>query len=479
MDQQKKIAVFPPSTESFTKEGRKLPQYCAALSATLGALAFGSALGWSTAAGDNGVDLIAEYGVPMSISEFSWMGSITNVGAALMCLPIGTVMDHLGRRPSMLLLVIPFTIGWALLIWSNSVAMFCIGRFLVGVGGGAFCVAIPVYTAEIGETSIRGSLGSYVELMLCAGVVISYSLGAFATIYQLSLVCAMIPLIFLVVFYFMPESPIYCLMKNREDLARASLLWLRGPNYDIEKEINIHKTALEEEARNKGSFLEGIRSKAAQKGIVIAYGLMIFQQLSGINAIVFYTGTVFGKTGSISPEISTIIVGALQVPAVFISTLLVDRAGRKILLLISIISMSIGTFAVGIYFYLEHIKADVSQIWWLPLIAVSFYIFMISIGIGPIPWMMVGEIFSPQIKGIAGSSAGFLNWMMAFIVTRFYNDLLAIFGQHTMFWIFSVICAMGAVFVVFIVPETKGKSLEQIQIELSGKPVPECEITKA
>lgn len=458
------------SNAGTSTKGKRLPQYVAAVSATLGAVAFGTVMGWSTAAGEGGVNLAAEYEIPISLSEFSWIGSILNLGAAAICVPIGILADLIGRKISMLILVVPFMIGWGLVIWANSVVMFYVGRFLLGVAGGAFCVTAPIYTGEIAEPEIRGSLGSYFQLMLTIGILIAYVLGSFISLKLLSIISAVIPLIFFAIFFFMPETPVYYLMKGNESEARKSLLRLRGNAYDIESELNEQKEALAEQSRNKTSFIKALTMRAARNGLITGFGLMLFQQLSGVNAIIFYTGSIFSAGGSISAETSTIVVGVIQVIAVFISSLIVDKLGRKILLIASEIVMMLGAFVLGIYYYLDYTSTDLSAFSWVPLISVCLFILLFNLGFGPIPWMMMGELFSPQIKGVAGSSACLFNWLMAFVVTRFYNDLVEAFGNYTTFWSFSVICAIGIVFVVFIVPETKGKSLEQIQIDLGAEP---------
>lgn len=467
------------SNQELNSKGQRFPQYLAAIAATLGALACGTVLGWSSSAGTDGVDLAKEYEMDISASEFSWIGSMPNLGAAAICVPIGLLMDVVGRKRGMLMLIVPFTVGWALVIWANSVVMFYIGRFLLGLSGGAFCVAAPIYTAEIAESEIRGSLGSYFQLMLTIGILFSYVVGSLTSMYVLSLVSAVIPLVFFAVFFFMPETPIYYLLKNNEDQARASLVRLRGTRYDVEQELLMAKEARDNEARNRVSFLQAIKSKVAINGLIIAFGLMLFQQLSGVNAIIFYTGTFFGSGGNISSETSTIIVGVMQVVAVFTSTLIVDKLGRKILLIISEIAMTLGTLILGTYFYFESTGTELSAVSWIPLVAVCLFILMFNFGFGPIPWMMVGEIFAPQIKGTAGSSACLFNWLMAFVVTRFYGDLLVALKEYGTFWMFSAICALGIVFVIFVVRETKGKSLEQIQTELGAKPAPVSDAEKA
>ncbi|XP_063990748.1 facilitated trehalose transporter Tret1 isoform X2 [Diachasmimorpha longicaudata] len=451
---------------------RKLPQYIAGLAATLGALAAGMVLGWTSPAGENGVLLAKEYNINIDKEDFSWIGSIFNLGAATICVPIGMLTDIIGRKKSMLVLVVPFTIGWALIIWSTSVGMFEAGRYILGVSGGAFCVTAPMYTGEIAENSIRGSLGSYFQLMLVIGILLSYVLGSFVTMFTLSLIAAIIPLVFVVIFFFMPETPTYHLKKGNVEAARQSYRWLRGPDYNIEGELENQRAALAEVERNQTSFLTAIRSKAAIRGLIIAFGLMFFQQLSGVNAIIFYSGSIFDKAGggAMSSSTATIVVGVMQVVAVFISTLVVDRLGRRLLLLASIISMSISALVMGVYYHLKDSGNPVADdIGWLPLLAVCVFIVMFSLGFGPIPWMMMGEIFAPQVKGIAGSSACFFNWLMAFIVTRFYTPVQDALGSDWTFWIFAIICAVGVAFVLLIVPETKGKSLEEIQVELGGR----------
>ncbi|XP_031838029.1 facilitated trehalose transporter Tret1 [Nomia melanderi] len=450
--------------ENQFEPAKRLPQYIACLSATLGALAAGMVLGWTSSAGTNGQDLQDLYGFKISENDFSLLSSLAMLGAGAMCIPIGLLTDLIGRKNSMLLMVVPFTVGWLLIILSYSVAMFCVGRFITGAASGAFCVAAPMYTAEISESSIRGSVGIFFQLLLTVGIALSYIFGYFVNMFILSIISAITPLIFFIVFIFMPESPVYYLQKNNEDGARKSFIKLYGAQYDIESEIREKKHIIEEKRRNKISFMTMIASKVTLKGFIIAYGLMIFQQFSGVNTIIFYATTIFKEAGSkIEPSICTIIIGIIQVISVFVSSLVVDRVGRRILLLISIIFLFLTTFILGVYYYLfNDIKVNVESITWLPLLSVCIFIIMFSLGFGPLPWMMLGEIFAPEVKGVAASSAGLLNWLLAFIVTKFYN----VVSMAAIFWIFSGISAIAIFFVYILVPETKGKSLEDILKDL-------------
>lgn len=192
------------ATESNSKT---LPQYIAALAAAGGAFAAGTLLGWTSPAQ---VRLTSgEYGFPVDDNAFSWIGSAMTLGAAFICIPIGFLINLIGRKLTMLLLVLPFTLGWCLLIWAQNVEMMYTARFILGISGGAFCVTAPMYTGEIAEKDIRGSLGSFFQLMITAGILFVYAVGAGLDVFWLSIVCGIIPLVFGAIFVFMPESPTY------------------------------------------------------------------------------------------------------------------------------------------------------------------------------------------------------------------------------------------------------------------------------
>nr|XP_012143526.1 PREDICTED: facilitated trehalose transporter Tret1-like [Megachile rotundata] len=451
------------------EDAKKLPQHIASLSATLGALAVGTVLSWTSSAGTGGKLLQDVYEIQISDTEFSLIGSLSALGAGAACIPTGILTNFIGRKLLMLSTIIPFTVGWLLIIFANSVLMLYFGRFIAGISVGAFCVVAPMYTAEIAEAKIRGSLGSYFVLLLNVGILLSYVLGSVVHIRVLSILSAIAPFIFFGVFVFMPESPIYYVQKGDEDSARKSLIKLRGSQYNVENELQEQRETLEQHAKMAATFFVVLKSRATVRAFIISWGLMFFQQLSGMNAIVFYITIIFEQTGSaLSPSTSTIIVGVTQIVSVLISSLTVDHLGRKMLLIGSAIFMCLSTFALGLYFFLSHDGHDVSAIEWLPLLSVCVFIVAFSLGFGPVPWMMLGEIFALKVKGVAASSAALLNWLLVFFVTKFYNDLVIAIGNCPTFLLFSIISGMGGFFVYFLVPETKGKSLVDIQKDLEN-----------
>ncbi|XP_032598795.1 facilitated trehalose transporter Tret1-2 homolog isoform X3 [Drosophila grimshawi] len=455
------------STENKSKV---LPQYVAALAAAGGAFAAGTVLGWTSPADTPIVADGTAYDFDVSKEQFSWISSFMTLGAACVCIPIGFLINMIGRKWTMLFLVLPFVLGWALLIWAQNVGMMYAARFILGIAGGAFCVTAPMYTGEIAQKDIRGTLGSFFQLMITIGILFVYGIGAGLNVFWMSVVCGILPIIFGVIFFFMPESPTYLVSKDRTQAAVNSIQWLRGQDYDYAPELEeLHKTN-REIRENKVNIMEALTRPVTIKALSISLGLMFFQQVSGINAVIFYSNAIFeaANTG-IRSDMSTILIGVMQVVATFVSVLVVDKLGRRILLLASGIVMALSTIAIGVYFYMkDQDEKSVDNLGWLPVSSLCVFIVMFSIGFGPVPWLMMGELFATDIKGFAGSIAGTTNWVLAFVVTKTFKNLNEGLGTGGTFWLFAGLTLVGVIFVFFAVPETKGKSLNEIQQELAG-----------
>lgn len=198
--------------------------------------------------------------------------------------------------------------------------------------------------------------------------------------------------------------------------------------------------------------------------------LMFFQQFSGINAVIFFTVDIFKMAGSsLDPNFCSIIVGVVQVLMTFAAAALVERTGRKILLLQSSAVMCLCLAVLGIYFNVKDAGKDVSSFGLVPLVSLVLFIISFSLGYGPIPWMMMGELLAAEVKGIASSIVVLFNWTSVFIVTKTFPILLTSLGNDFTFWIFAVIMAIGTVYGFKELFETKGKSNAQIQLMLSSK----------
>ncbi|XP_071445144.1 facilitated trehalose transporter Tret1-like [Hetaerina americana] len=452
--------------------GKKMPQFLAAGAATLVALSGGCALAWTSPA----LSLLKAPDSRLAITDDqgSWVGAILPLGAIVGALPSGSLADRFGRKMFQLSLAPPFVVSWLMIAFAKSVGVLYAARFLSGLATGASCVVAPMYIAEIAENSVRGTLSAFFQLMITVGILVVYILGTVENYDVLSWTCFTLPILFFAAFFWMPETPKYLLSKGKREEARKSLAWLRG-RPDVGEELAAMHTLVEEEsiAQKNTSFKDIISSKTNVKAFFICLGILMFQQLSGVNAVIFYTGTIFKAAGSgLPPTVSPVIVGVVQTVFTVVAAGLVDRAGRRVLLILSSVVMAICLAALGVYFKIRGTGLEPSEeakhIGWLPLLSLAVFIIVFSLGFGPIPWALIGEFFAPNVKGIAAGIAVGINWTLAFIVTLTFTSLQLSIGSDVTFWMFAGFNAAAAAFVILFLPETKGKSLEDIQKELGG-----------
>ncbi|KAJ8946182.1 hypothetical protein NQ318_001694 [Aromia moschata] len=435
----------------------------------VGALGTGTVLGWTS----NITDALKEgklNGFTMDDEMLGWAGSIMTIGAMVMCFPVGWLMDAFGRKPTILIIVIPFVIGWALIAFARHIAMILAGRFLTGVAGGSFCVSAPLYTSEIAQTEIRGLLGTFFQLFITIGILLSGVLGYLLPLPIYHFFCIAVPVVFGVLFIFQSETPVYSINKSKMDKAEKAYRRLRGKDYNPADEI---KAIQEQIAKVQGkSFKEAMKTKAAKKATLICFALMFYQQLCGINAVIFYSKEIMISSGStLAPHWCVIIIGVVQVFATIISTLTVERVGRKLLMMVSEALMALSTALLGIFYSLKNYNAisedTAKSIGFIPVLSLVIFIIAFSFGAGPIPWLSSAEIFPPEVMAKLSSAAATFNWFLAFLVTKFYLTVANAIGNDITFYIFTVVSITGVFFVLFVMVETKGKTFAEIQDEMN------------
>lgn len=345
----------------------------------------------------------------------------------------------------------------------------------------------PLYNEEIAEVRVRGTLGVNMDVMFNVGILYIYIIGALDSYLWLSISACVIPTIFSITFFWMPESPMFLVSKGEIDKAEASLRWLRGTGKikspDIERELSqmqkFVKNSLVEESKvtentscrvcNDCIADLSIKSPTA-KAVGIIFGLMIFQQLSGVDAVIYYTVYIFNDAGSsLSSSVCTIIVGILQLISTYIPSLIVDRVGRRILLILSELGMAVSLLVLSLHFVMQSNNVAISLAGWIPLLAMNTFIIAFSVGFGPLPWLIMAELLSSEAKVWVSSMAMCLNWSLTFVVTKLFPIINRDLGPAITYGGFCCICILGTLFVVFFVPETQGKSREEIQLELMGK----------
>lgn len=454
------------------EKGTPARQFMAGVFVNLASVSLGTCLGWTSPMGTvltsndtsvNPLDTVT------TDSENSWIASITALGALIAPFIAAPLAERFGRKVTLLGSAAFFILSWILLLTVQSVYQILAARLLQGFGVGFVMTVQTMYIGEIASNEYRGALGSLMQLCIVTGILYVYAVGPYVSYYALQWACLALPVIFAGCFFFMPETPAYYISKGNIQAATDSLCYLRGKTvYGVKDELAETKKTVEDAMSNKAGVKDLFSDSGNVKALIICCGLISFQQLSGINVILFYSQKIFEKTGSsMEPAISTILVGVVQVLASGATPLIVDRLGRKPILLVSAAGMCISHGTMGLYFYMDHIKSSsLESISWLPIFSLIFFVTVYCIGFGPLPWAVLGEMFPANIKSVASSIVASTCWVLGFLILQFFSTLDNAVGSHWSFWIFGIMCAIAFVFTLLKVMETKGMSLQAIQDKL-------------
>lgn len=340
-----------------------------------------------------------------------------------------------------------------------------IGRFLIGVSAGCYTYLLPVYNGELASNEIRGAIGSLFHIMANIGILFVFIVGYFVSVFVLNVVCAVIPIIHSIAFLFLPETPAMHVNNNRIEESIKSIKFLRGENFDYDKEIEELK--IQKLQRGK-TFKEIFIVKATRRAFTMMMILFLFFQMSGINVMVFYSTMIFTEANvMLEPGISSIIAAVVQILAMFLTVGLVDRFGRKVLFISSYAIMCASMCGIVIYFLLQELGYNVSTIHWLPLTSFSLYLIAFSFGMAPVTDIMIGEMFSQNAKPYIAPVCQVFSFSLTFLLGLFFPMLIDVIGFGYTFLIFASFTFVGTIYVILCVPETKGKSLYEIQNILS------------
>ncbi|XP_065166146.1 facilitated trehalose transporter Tret1-like isoform X3 [Atheta coriaria] len=460
-DSNKQDIEDPPmGCEDIRKKYYLRIQVLTAISVSLVSLVIGYVSAYTAPAAES---LQAE--LELTKNEWSWVCSLMPLSALVGGLVGGQLIDYFGRKRIIAFTNCMYIASWLLCANATNVWYVYAARTVVGFSVGIASLVLPVYLGETIQPEVRGTLGLLPSAFGNTGILVCFAAGSYLKWDHLAWVGFALPLPFLLIYFQIPESPRWYILKERNEEARQALQYLRGKDCDISNEFDdLVRSHKESEKLSSSSSLTDLFTKSNMRPLAISLGLMFFQQMSGINAVIFYTTTIFKMAGSsIDENVCTIIVGLVNFVSTFLATILIDRLGRKVLLYISSVSMIMTLSVLGSYFYLRNVNVDVSDYGWLPLLSFVIYVLGFSLGFGPIPWLMLGEILPAKIRGSAASIATAFNWSCTFIVTKIFLNIIELVGTHGTFWLFSLFVLGSLVFIYLWVPETRGKSLEDIE----------------
>ncbi|KAI5426766.1 sugar transporter ERD6-like 7 [Lathyrus oleraceus] len=401
----------------------------------------------------------------LSLAEYSLFGSILTFGAMIGAITSGPIADFVGRKGAMRVSSAFCIAGWLVIYFSKGPVPLDIGRLATGYGMGVFSFVVPIFVAEISPKELRGALTTLNQFMIVTGASMSFVIGTVLSWRALSLISLIPTAVLLLGLFFIPESPRWLAKRGRADDFVAALQILRGKDYDISQEaeeIQDYITSLEKLAKPK---VLDLFQKRYLRSLTIAIGLMVCQQFGGINGIVFYASSIFDLAGFPSTA-GSIYFAIIQIVITGVGATLIDKAGRKPLLLASGSGLVAGCIFIAVAFYLKVYDVAVGAVPALAVTGILVYIGSFAIGMGAVPWVVMSEIFPVNIKGQAGSIATLVNWFGAWLCSYTFNFLMS-WSSYGIFVLYAALNAVAILFIVLVVPETKGKSLEQLQAAIN------------
>ncbi|XP_021279495.1 sugar transporter ERD6-like 7 [Herrania umbratica] len=435
--------------------------YVSTFVAVCGSFEFGSCAGYSSP-----TQTAIREDLSLTIAEYSVFGSILTFGAMIGAITSGPIADFIGRKGAMRTATGFCVAGWLAIYFAKGALALDIGRLATGYGMGVFSYVVPVFIAEIAPKNLRGALTTINQLMICCGVSVAFIIGTVLTWRTLALTGLIPCAILLFGLFFIPESPRWLAKIGREKEFEAALQDLRGKDADISKEAADIRDYIETLQRLQKAKMLDLFQQRYLRSVIIGVGLMVFQQFGGINGICFYVSNIFESAG-FSASVGTIIYAILQVVITGLNATVIDKAGRKPLLLVSSAGLVLGCILSGISFYLKDHNLALNSVPILAVTGILMYIGSFSAGMGAVPWVVMSEIFPINIKGVAGSLATLVNWFGAWAVSYTFNFLMS-WSSYGTFILYAAINALAILFVVTVVPETKGKTLEQIQAAINA-----------
>ena len=448
-------------------------------------LAFVAAIAGFLFGYDEGVIAVARSSLdkdfPMGPLVGGFMTAAVPLGALVAASVAGRITDRFGRRSVLMAAAALFMLGALVAASISAVWMLIVARFVLGLAIGMAAVAAPLYIAECAPLAIRGALVSTYQLAITVGILMSYLTGLMIAgdgTWRVMFGLGVVPgALFLIGLAFLPESPRWLVLKGFTEQARAGLGRLRGPGWDVDRELTeMVRTAKEEAGQRVG--YSALLEPSIRPALIVGVGLFFLQQLSGINAVIYYAPEIFNHAGFDSANtqmLATVGIGTVNVLTTIVAMFLIDRVGRRPLLVIGFLgtAFTMLVIALGVVF-----PGSVPS--WIIIAMLLLYIASFAIAVGPLPHLLMSEIFPLRVRGPGMSMASLSNWGFNFLVVFAFPLMLAGPGLAFTFTVFAVICLGGIAFTLSRVPETTGHSLEAIERHLmSGKALGEMRRNEA
>ena len=409
--------------------------------------------------------------VDLHASTFEQQAIVSAVllGAMVGAVASGWLADHISRKWTKVLSGCVYVIGALGCAFSVTAPMLIGFRFMLGLSVGTASFVAPLYISEVAPPQLRGGLVSFNQLAITTGILTSYLVNfAFQNVagnWRWMLGIAALPGAILAIgMLTVPHTPRWLMRDGREDEARETLELLRrdDPDADIDKELGEIRDADEQEGDTR---VRDLATSTLRPILVVGIALAIFQQFVGINTVIYYAPTILTQTGlsTGSSLAATILVGVVNLAFTIVAVLLLDRVGRRVLLLTGTAGLTIGLLILGLYFTSATLQQHAS---YLALVGLLVFIASFAVGLGPVFWLMISEIFPVGVRSPAMAACTVANWGANFLVAQTFLTLGGAITTQGVFYLYAGLAVLALAFFAWRVPETKNRSLEEIQADL-------------
>ncbi|KAG4071882.1 hypothetical protein HA402_006043 [Bradysia odoriphaga] len=408
---------------------------------------------------------------PLSLQQESWLGGSYPLGALL------DRNDGVGfSEPSSVTNIIrkvvsPLEIFWLSVLLSKSYTGVVVGRFIGGLSGGGILLCIPLFVAEVASKEIRGFLGLMSPLSIAVGVLVSYICAAFVHYNFMPYCIVGFPVLFLLVMCVIPETPHTLIRQKKLEKAEQSLKFYNNGNRTDDNVYNVKEESAKlqllvrkkQEEKKKHCYTMILQGDSLKK-VFIGISLVALSVCSGIIVVTMNVVKLILDSGSkMNPHVSAIIVGVLQVCGICVSSVLVDKIGRKVLFGVSSLLSALSLIVFGTFSFLNQKGVNLSSVDWLPVLSLSFYIFVNCIGLRTVPFLYIAEILPYNVRQTGVAICMIAMSSFAFLTVFTKPILQDAFDLHVVIWIYAGVCVVGFFFSIFVMVETKGKNLNKVQ----------------
>lgn len=439
-------------------------------SATLAMVCAGTVYGWATT--NLSRLMAADSPIVISSDQSGWIVSLTGVGSMIGPFIGAACADTFGRKKTLLMTSLFYATGWLIDIFATTAEELYVARVILGTGIGISYTANPLYVSEIADINIRGALGTLIAVNVFTGSVFTCIVGPYVAVKTLPIILLAVPILFVCLFVWYPETPYYLASKKRYIEATESLVFFKGisDQEEVKKELELVISNINKHSNNQ-DWLSKFREMLLPnnlKALGIIVALILTQLLSGNYTTMAYLEVLFQKANiNIDTNLATVIVMVTGLLSCALATVTIEKFGRRPLLMTSTLGTSVTLAVLASYLIADSNGVDMRSVNWLPVLVIVLFQVTYQLGIGAVPDALIGELFPTNVKSIGSAAVTVSDGVFGVTIAKLYQKIGDAAGEYAVYYIFSGSCLLAFLFTLAFVPETINKEIDEIQAELA------------